>query len=203
MRGRQSEKPDKDEVIDRPQNPRPRRPVVVNRVNSRGDMDIPPPGVARNSGPHLDEAVDQPGWGGGSFAALIRNLSHRQKLSLARSYIQLFGIFDKCRLWQVSLHKPISQLQALWPIEISRFWEGVGMRFPHATRLRNKQPAILKYRLSVTARLTSSGKFMLPCLSQNNLINKKGGLSGFIPRKRELPKPFIDCGGQVWCRTSG
>ena len=55
----------------------------------------------------------------------------------------------------------------------------------------------------LTARLTSSGKFMLPCLSQNNLINKKGGLSGFIPRKRELPKPFIDCGGQVWCRISG
>ena len=52
-----------------------------------------------------------------------------------RPYIQLFGIFEKFRLWQASLHKPISPLQALWPIEISRFWEGVGVRFPQPTRL--------------------------------------------------------------------
>jgi hypothetical protein len=30
----------------------------------------------------------------------------------------------------VSLHKPINPLQALWPIESSRFWEGVGVKFP-------------------------------------------------------------------------
>ena len=35
-----------------------------------------------------------------SRSALIRNLSPSQKPSLARSYIQLFGIFDKFRLWQ-------------------------------------------------------------------------------------------------------
>ena len=36
---------------------------------------------------------------------------------------------------QDSAHKPISPLQALWPIEISRFWEGQGVRFLHATQL--------------------------------------------------------------------
>ena len=45
--------------------------------------------------------------------------------------------------WQVSAHKPISPLQALWPIENSRFCEGVGVRFPHATRLLVLKTSIL------------------------------------------------------------
>jgi hypothetical protein len=30
----------------------------------------------------------------------------------------------------IKLHKPINPLQALWPIESSQFWEGVGRESP-------------------------------------------------------------------------
>jgi hypothetical protein len=61
------------------------------------------------------EAVYHPGERptlGLSLSALIRNLSNRQKPSLARSYIQLFGIFDKFRLWQVISYSYITLLTA-------------------------------------------------------------------------------------------
>jgi hypothetical protein len=47
-----------------------------------------------------------------------------------RGYHKFLRKFDKFLSWQVSAHKPISPLQALWPIEISRFWEGVGCDSP-------------------------------------------------------------------------
>ena len=48
------------------------------------------------------------------IAALILNLSHRQKPSLARSYIQLFGIFDKFLSWQVSAPRARLVLSERW-----------------------------------------------------------------------------------------
>ena len=33
---------------------------MVRQRESRGHMDIPPPGMVRNSGPHFDQALDQP-----------------------------------------------------------------------------------------------------------------------------------------------
>ena len=36
------------------------RPIMVSQGKSRGLMFIPPPGVVRNSGPHFDQALDQP-----------------------------------------------------------------------------------------------------------------------------------------------
>jgi len=43
---------------------------------SRGHMDIPPPGVERNPGPHLDQALDQPVDGLSHFLSPEVELAH-------------------------------------------------------------------------------------------------------------------------------
>ena len=55
---------------------------------------------------------------------------HKCPLKITKRYHNLFRKFDKFLSWQDSLHKPISPLQALWPIEISRFYEAWGWDSP-------------------------------------------------------------------------
>jgi hypothetical protein len=88
-----------------------------------------------------------------------------------RRYHNFFRKFNKFLSWQaVRLHKPISHLQALLPIEISRFWEGVGVRFPLATRLRRpvKFPYIDQGGLS-EGRFTSGSVRVWGCNSPSLL----------------------------------
>ena len=71
-------------------------------------------------------------------------------ISIYKSYIQLFGIFEKFRLWQVSASGLVDKGRMIWK-DFVGFIEGVGVRFPHATprysTMAPKAPS-LKSRLS-------------------------------------------------------
>jgi hypothetical protein len=57
------------------------RPIMMSQGKSRGLMFIPPPGVVRNSGPHFDQALDQPVHGPLKFFAPYRKLpDHMQEV---------------------------------------------------------------------------------------------------------------------------
>jgi hypothetical protein len=61
-------------------------------------MDIPPPGVERNPGPHFDQALDQPDWSRGRVGANCPNpkLITGPKSPLIQSISILFDLKDSC-----------------------------------------------------------------------------------------------------------
>jgi len=73
-------------------------PVKVSQGKSRDHMEIPPPGMIRNSGPHFDQTLDQPINGPLNFFALN---------------IELPDLF-RCQAWQIFFLHPVSKFTIIF-----------------------------------------------------------------------------------------
>jgi len=74
--------------------------IMVRQGKSRGDMDIPSPGVVKNSGPHLDQTLHQPVAFREAFGGLKLRVAwrwHRAKKATFQVYRLFFVITSRAQ----------------------------------------------------------------------------------------------------------